>query len=69
MLEYIGTVQGDSALRRAAIAIEKSIGSLLSKPKRLQLPRELGGEAGSKKVTDALISKLKEDGETRTSFA
>jgi len=69
MLEYIGAVHGDSALRRAAIAIEKSIGSLLSKPKRLQLPQELGGEAGSKKVTDVLISKLKEDGETRTSFA
>jgi len=68
MLEYISAVHSDPGLNRAAIAIERSIGSLLSKPKRSQLPRELGGEAGSKEVTDALISNL-EDGEISTRLA
>jgi len=61
MLEYLATVHEDPALRRAAIAIENSIGALLNSPNRALLPRELGGESGSKVVTDAVVSKMTED--------
>jgi 3-isopropylmalate dehydrogenase len=64
MLEYLGTIYADVVLRQAAIAIEDSIGSLLNDPNRSILPRELGGKSGSRKVTDAVISRIEEDQES-----
>jgi 3-isopropylmalate dehydrogenase len=58
MLEYLGLVNDDNSLNRAAIAIEEEIASLLNSSNRAALPREIGGSASSKQVAEALSLRL-----------
>ncbi len=58
MLEFLGMAHGDGRCVRASEMIERAIEEYLTKLNKMSLPVELGGNASTSKVGEAIASKL-----------
>jgi 3-isopropylmalate dehydrogenase len=58
MLEYLAFVNDDERLRVAANSIEDAIQKLLDSADKKNLPKEVGGQGGSREVAQTIVKNL-----------